>query len=451
MRFVLITISLILVCLGCGVKVNQNMRQHAVRFMLDGELMVQISVNEGASIGARRFPSPPIRQGYGFAGWSVESDGTRADFFADSIVPENLTVHGIWMKEIFSASELEAIRDNLDGNYILTDDITLFDWGWEPIGSQYEPFTGILDGAGHSIINLGIKENTGKSAVGLFGAIKDAEIRNLKIDSAIIEFSHPGTSAGIIAGIMESSLVYKCTVSGIVKAATSAGGFAGATYDSYILASIADVEVSAANAGGFVGSAAGSFMAVLQSSGLVNAGGVGGGIIGVAEQTRLRSSYSSSDVEARTASGGIVGSLRDSTVSGVYAIGSVSTLFGGFNAGGIAGDSYGSSVVEYSLAASKNISGARTARISPSAVAMLNNYAYTGIEMPHSAVSDINGADGENTSLNVNRNFFTGADGVNKLNWDFNKVWRLPDNLPDSQETEVLPIFIRGLHGSGKI
>jgi hypothetical protein len=72
---------------------------------------------------------------------------------------------------ITNCAELQAIRDNLSGNYYLANDIDCsctVDWsegaGFEPINS----FTGTFDGQGHKITNLYINR-AGVMAVGLFG------------------------------------------------------------------------------------------------------------------------------------------------------------------------------------------------------------------------------------------------------------------------------------------
>ena len=54
---------------------------------------------------------------------------------------------------VYNAQQLSAIRNNLNGKYILMNDIDLAAFGeWEPIGS----FNGLLDGNGYVIKNLKI-------------------------------------------------------------------------------------------------------------------------------------------------------------------------------------------------------------------------------------------------------------------------------------------------------
>ena len=70
---------------------------------------------------------------------------------------------------ITTAEELSNIRLNLGEDYALGNDIDLSTIAnWEPIGTLANPFTGALDGNGHTISNLTINRPT-EDNVGLFG------------------------------------------------------------------------------------------------------------------------------------------------------------------------------------------------------------------------------------------------------------------------------------------
>lgn len=60
---------------------------------------------------------------------------------------------------IYTAEDLDNIRNDLDGKYILMNDITFADGAapFTPIGTRQEPFTGQLDGNGHVIRGLVIE------------------------------------------------------------------------------------------------------------------------------------------------------------------------------------------------------------------------------------------------------------------------------------------------------
>ena len=56
--------------------------------------------------------------------------------------------------EINDEAGLKAIANDLNGHYVLTQNITLSDNEWTPFGTSDHPFTGKLDGQGHTIIGL---------------------------------------------------------------------------------------------------------------------------------------------------------------------------------------------------------------------------------------------------------------------------------------------------------
>ena len=56
--------------------------------------------------------------------------------------------------EISDEAGLKAIANDLNGSYVLKNDITLSDAEWTPIGTSDHPFTGTLDGGGHTIKGL---------------------------------------------------------------------------------------------------------------------------------------------------------------------------------------------------------------------------------------------------------------------------------------------------------
>ena len=87
---------------------------------------------------------------------------------------------------IYTPEDLDAIRDDLDGNYILMNDIDMSGWGnWEPMGSLVngeDPdanlfFTGTIDGNGYEIKNMKIHvDNT------------DTAPENISMDNSMVAF-----------------------------------------------------------------------------------------------------------------------------------------------------------------------------------------------------------------------------------------------------------------------
>ena len=102
------------------------------------------------------------------------SAATTQESNDESAIPEGYT-------PIYDAADLYAIRNNLEGNYIMMADIDLSEAtapggeldtgnGWEPI----QNFNGTLDGNGHYIKGLTIYGKPKKYDVGLFGSINSS-------------------------------------------------------------------------------------------------------------------------------------------------------------------------------------------------------------------------------------------------------------------------------------
>uniref|UniRef100_UPI0005716B49 two-partner secretion domain-containing protein n=1 Tax=Thioalkalivibrio sp. AKL17 TaxID=1158160 RepID=UPI0005716B49 len=86
---------------------------------------------------------------------------------------------------ITDASELDAVRDELDADHVLGGDVDLDGFsenaGWEPVGDDDSPFTGGFDGLGNSIGNLTI-DRPDEDEVGLFGHAENASFRHVNLE-----------------------------------------------------------------------------------------------------------------------------------------------------------------------------------------------------------------------------------------------------------------------------
>jgi hypothetical protein len=135
--------------------------------------------------------------------------------------------------EIADADDLNALRDGLYYQYVLTDDIDLAGWletnspteGWTPINS----FTGTLDGNGHVISGLWC--DRGEDNVGLFGELGgDVEIKNLGVKIAENKSLKGKIGVGGIVGTVASGTVsiHDCFVTGTIECSDKdAGGIVG--------------------------------------------------------------------------------------------------------------------------------------------------------------------------------------------------------------------------------
>ena len=114
----------------------------------------------------------------------------------------------------------------------LTDDIDLND-GANPslmIGTEARPFTGIFDGAGHTI-HYDYDEVTDKWR-GLFAFVKDATIRNLRVEgTAYVTNIHYGALIGKGEGtILVENVITDVDITGAMHQVTGDAGMIGANY-----------------------------------------------------------------------------------------------------------------------------------------------------------------------------------------------------------------------------
>lgn len=186
--------------------------------------------------------------------------------FAAEEIPEGYT-------PIYTAEDLNNIRNNLSGKYILMNDIDLSVYeNWEPIGMELSPFKGELNGNDKSINDLStteIVESNNRISSGLFAFTSGATIKNLSMNNADVKISETADHfycVGIIAGNAKYSIIENCISSGMLSAnvngTCSAGGIAGEiTTDSNIKNCDSFVNIFADGKseiyiGGVIGSAA---------------------------------------------------------------------------------------------------------------------------------------------------------------------------------------------------
>lgn len=178
----------------------------------------------------------------------------------DTAIPEGYT-------PIYTKNDLDSIRLDLAGKYILMNDISFSseDYeigcafynsgrGWNPIGSNSEPFSGEFNGDGHAIIGLKIT-NAESSYQGLFGVLApNSTVKKLVlIDEEITGNAYIGGIAGHSYGIIED-----CHVNGNITGTNRVGGLVGylggSNYYAKLLYSTASGTVTGENVvGGLIG------------------------------------------------------------------------------------------------------------------------------------------------------------------------------------------------------
>ncbi len=211
----------------------------------------------------------------------VMSFGISSVAFAADEIPEGYT-------PIYAVEDLNNIRNNLSGKYILMNDIDLSSYeNWEPIGSETEPFTGEMNGAGYSIINLSSKS-------GFFDCINGALISNLVIRNCSISGYIEKKYRGVITDKSYNSKIKNCHTSGNIWSTTGNGVIAIA-YDFWT-----------------------------------------GGLVGFSESTHFKNCYSTVDFSLEYtvmypyAAGGLVGQAKDCDFVCCYTITEFDETFIGF-------------------------------------------------------------------------------------------------------------------------
>ena len=180
--------------------------------------------------------------------------------------------------------------------------------GWEPVGTDSAPFTGVFEGNGRTISGLA---TITELRAGMFGNLSaTAEVRNLGLVGNLAARSSDDTagSAGGIAGESAGDI----TASWVTGAAYVAGD--GNNSVGGLVGGQGTGAITACYATGVVGSGMGKFNRV-------------GGLVGRLDSGSIVASYATGDVSASVATGeragGLVGFMFDGAVTASWASGGV--------------------------------------------------------------------------------------------------------------------------------
>ncbi|MDR0763598.1 MAG: hypothetical protein LBF01_03785, partial [Bacteroidales bacterium] len=252
--------------------------------------------------------------------WNIDDDATYPwlRIFPQKEYPKSFTTDGSPQNpyKIYTASQLDSVRNDLDGNYILMNDIDLSDYiaqyypdsGWLPIGGigeTQQPFTGVFDGQGHKITNLSINYPASNS-VGLF-AINAGIIKNLGVEGTVTGNTFVGGLCGTLAG--ETNRITTSYFKGKIIGDTLAGGIVGVNMDGTLqdVYALADVTATGSRAGGIAGATGYNALTVdAFFSGNVQSGdNISGAIVGVnVDDAVINSAYFDSTFSGSSAIGG---------------------------------------------------------------------------------------------------------------------------------------------------
>ena len=188
---------------------------------------------------------------------------------------------------IYTIEDLYGINDDLNGNYILMNDIDLSetkpggDWdagnGWTPIGtnmsdnSYCDSFSGIFDGNGYRIKNMTIYGEKNPMCIGLFASIWEGTVKNLALEDIDI-FIEDGKNydLGAIAG-RNGGTIESCYVTGDIRCrnANTVGGIVGDSRGKYanIESCYSDIDIILSE---YFGGTSGGIAGFHYNGGLIN-------------------------------------------------------------------------------------------------------------------------------------------------------------------------------------
>ncbi len=274
-------------------------------------------------------------------------------FAEETELQEHLTEAPEGYVGIYTKDDLDNIKLDMAGKYILMNDIVFEDSdyekggsfynsgrGWEPIGTSSTKFTGVFDGNGYKISNLYIN-NSKQDYIGLFGCMSNATIKNVTLEDANITGNK---YAGGITGYISNSTVTNCDYSGFIVGNNYIGGIVGYSYMESIVSycNTQGIVDGKKYVGGIVGyqksytqddSYIYNYIEYCNNAALINAESYEGGIVGYSYSYEYDSIYYSRCYYGY------------SYVQNCSNNGSINAS--GSNVGGIIGCSYGSNANQY--------------------------------------------------------------------------------------------------------
>jgi hypothetical protein len=295
-------------------------------------------------------------EGYIFVNWTGDvGDVAHAEDATTNITMNgNYAITANFALPVWDWYDLDAIRDNLSGSYLLMNDLdsTTAGYeelasptanggkGWQPIGT----FGGTFDGQGYEIRDLVINRPN-EVPIGLFGSVSaGGVVRNV----GVINIDVSGWNyVGGLVGLNNHGQVLDSYSSGNVTGEWGVGGLVGRNDGGQVLDSYSTGSViSKLYFGGLVGQNVGggtvsNSYSISSVTGGANTGTVGG-LVGLNDGGQVLDSYSTGNVTGSSYVGGLMGDNRG-TVSGSYSTGSVT---GSGYVGGLVGYNDNGQVVD---------------------------------------------------------------------------------------------------------
>jgi len=238
--------------------------------------------------------------------------------------------------EIADRDDLEQIEDDLEGDFVLVDDIDLSGEDWDPI----DDFAGTLDGDGHTIQHMTIDDGAGSG--GFFDSGDGMEVKNLRFEDAYCpplgDWFH-----GIVAGEAEGTFTNIEIVDSTVDHDDwYGGGLIGFTYEGVEISDITLINVTvesdgySEHSGGLTSWLSGDASNIYAENVDVSGPEWTGALVGYCNGNLTNCGVVDSEVSGDSKVGGIAGDiLSDNELKNFYFRGNVN---GGDEVGGICGD-----------------------------------------------------------------------------------------------------------------
>ena len=301
-----------------------------------------------------------------------ESGGSQVqgDLFCGQLAPRSrsdcpLVVNAEGKSEITSIEELNSVRDDLAGDYVLINDLDFADGsfayrpasvasptdatmvvpepanglnpGFTPIGDGTTGFTGTFDGNGFTISNLYINRASTDN-IGLFGVVgSGGEVKNVGLVDVYVKGDD---RTGGLVGSSSGTINY-CYTTGTVSGINRTGGLVGENNSSITNCyATGNTTGTGSYAGGLVGF---NSYTITNSYATGNVTGVqakGGGLVGQNNGTITNCYATGNVIGTRQDIGGLVGdNPNGSSISNCYTTGNITSEVGagiaGYNEGTI--------------------------------------------------------------------------------------------------------------------
>lgn len=230
---------------------------------------------------------------------------------------------------IRNEDELNRVRHDPRAHYLLVNSFTVTKYqqgdGWDPIGTNKNPFIGTFNGNSKTISNLYINR-LGQNDVGLFGYIQGGYISNLTLNNVNVKGNmHVG---GLVGNISGGRIERSRTTGSVMGVSHSIGGLIGSTGSTTLVSNSSSSSVVEST-----------------STPQTNMSSYVGGLIGYHRGT-VSKSYATGSAKGNNRSvGGLVG-INSGLVDKSFSFGPVS---GGHGTGGLVGTLSGTITDSYSL------------------------------------------------------------------------------------------------------